>query len=68
MPHSQRHCFKYKNCLGYLLILHSEGSSCDIRLVSVDLHDQPPAHVAPSGLDKSIGLGELASGSFVGTK
>jgi hypothetical protein len=54
--------------INYLDALHSEGSNCGNRLVSVDLHVQPPAHVAPSGFDKSTGLGMFASGSLVGTK
>ena len=52
----------------YLLILHSDGSNWDSKFVSVDLHDQPPDQVDPSGFDKSIGLGALASGSFVGMR
>ena len=52
----------------YLMILHSDGNNWGSRFVSVDLQDQPPAQVAPSGFDKSIGLGALASGSFVGIR
>ena len=52
----------------YLLILHSDGSNWGSKFVSVDLHDQPPDQVDPSGFDKLIGFGALASGSFVGMR
>ena len=54
--------------LDYFAIRHSDGNNCDIKFVSVDLQDHPPDQVEPSGLDKSTGLGEFASGSFVGSK
>jgi hypothetical protein len=52
----------------YLVMRHSEGSNCGNKLVSVERQDQPPAQVEPSGLDKSIGLGVLASGLLVGIR
>jgi hypothetical protein len=48
--------------LHYFEVRHSDGNKGCGKLLIAERHDQPPDHVAPSGFDKSIGVGIAASG------
>lgn len=43
-------------------VRHSDGSKGCGKLLIAERHDHPPDHVAPSGFDKSTGVGIAASG------
>ena len=51
-----------QSSLHYFEVRHSDGSKGWGRLLIAERHDQPPDHVAPSGFDRSSGVGMTASG------